>query len=1093
MYQQTKWTVLSLITLFLILSFSINSSAQTIWGNVSGEGDFNGGTNGWVGTEDSNCPGFDLWRWSPDGTATDGAFFAGGGISEAPTASNGAMAFDSDFYDNNGDGNNLGGGDCPAIHIGELISPTIDLASISSGISGVSLRFHQATRRFQSDYIVSYSNDDGDTWNDITINEDFEVNSPHLNEWEEVLLPNANFNSSTFRIKFRFVGNYYYWIIDDVQLVVSEANNLALSTDFFAIAPNAQTPVSQVEPFSHLTDVSNLGAAEQSNVNVNVTIRDDANNTQVFSDDNPYGPIAPASTIGNQPFPNAFTPNGLFPKSYTATYEVTGNTPEPDLSDNSVSYSMITSDTVFAKDFGGSFAVRPADANWDPAEPHSWAYGNYYRIVDGENWDASSVSFGIGNASDLIDQIIFIGLHRWLGDFNGDGDANVDERELVGFSIYVINGTESESDVITLELQDIITNQSGVNLESDGDYLLMVEYTTSSIGEDLEIVVGESNYNAMTALSGLNGNPRYASLIAIGNPSDQTFSTNAFTGLVPTVRLNISANELTPIPFLADVACLGECSGSIDLTISGGEPEYTFLWSGPDGFSATTKDIADLCSGAYEVIVTDSEGSTQMGAYIVSEPILMTENTTVADASCFQQCDGTIDLIVEGGAGAYTYIWSNGESSQNLTNLCPGDYEVTITDNNGCTITSMTQVSEPLEILTDFQPTLVPCVFPCESSIDLSVTNGAAPLSFGWFDNNGDLLTTDEDLTNVCPGIYMVIITDTNGCVVEESYEILDPDFPQATISSQNLACFEACDGAIDLTMEGGMVPYTYSWSDGLPAQEDQTDLCAGIYTVTIADALGCMNVVEVEITQPTALEVTVTEVSNPTCFGLCDGMIELELSGGTGPYSIGGNTDNLCAGDYSLTITDAEGCISSFSFGIDETPMVSVSIDSIGDEIDEMMNGFVDITPGNGVLPFSYNWMDMDGNTVSSEEDPSGLSAGTYQVEITDADGCLVLIEDIIIDNIVAISQVELNNAIEIFPNPTSGIIQIKLNTSSPLTGDLELYDFTGRLIQASKESIISGQLMSLDLSQYSDGIYTLKIRVEDTFVVEKIIKHTW
>ncbi len=529
-----------------------------LWGGATGQGDFNGGLNGWTTVDDGACANFELWRWSANATATDGAFSTGGGTSQSPSNCNGAMAFDSDFYDNDGDQGNLGNGECPAPQTGELISPTIDLASIIGDAKGIALKFHQATRQFNSTYFVSFSNDDGANWQDIEINSDFEVNSPHINEIERVYLPCVDLNSSTFKLKFRWEANYYYWIVDNVQLVeatAEEANNLRVMPNFFAIAPNAVTPNSQVEPFSFLADVYNAGSSTQTGINLNVTIDD--NNGEVFTADLPYDDIPCDSLVENIPFPDYFTPDGTI-NNYIGTYEITSDSVDFDPSDNVQLFSFSTSDTVFAKETGMTRTILPAASNWEgDMEPHSWAYGNFFHIVNGDDWNASSATFGIGNADDpgIPGRLLTIYLYKWDEDTNEDGNMDPDERTKVGFAIYEILGSEDTDDLITVPLLNFPSGDPGpVDIDSDQSYVLMVEYATNDEVDFALVASDVMNYSAMSFRADLDGIPegkaRYAALLGVnGDLESEPYSSVGFgQDLVPVVRLNIGLPVNTDNP-----------------------------------------------------------------------------------------------------------------------------------------------------------------------------------------------------------------------------------------------------------------------------------------------------------------------------------------------------------------------------------------------------------------------------------------------------------------------------------------------------------------------------------------------------------------
>ncbi len=523
-----------------------------LWGDMPGEGDFEGGLNGWTTFNDGvACSDtFDLWRWVPIAASTGNS--CGNSTSSAPSYCNGGMAFNSDGYDSGTGPCGGGGGECPASQNGELISPAIDVSSfgLQPG-EGISLKFFQTTRQFNSVYFIMYSNDDGATWIEKQINTELVQNDNPTDEFKKVFLKFADLNATNFRVKFRYEANFYYWVVDDVQIIKTEAHNLQCApNNFYAIAPNLVTPVSQVEPFSHLADIYNAGAVEQTNVNLHVSIVDDATSNEVFTDDLPYDPIPGDSLVENLPMPGYFTPDGTTPTSYTATYTISADSMDAFPNDNVQTYSFMTSDTVFAKEQGATGSFNPAATNWEGAnEAHSAAYGNYFYVVDGDNWYASSVSFMIGNGEDpqMVGRLLSVYLYSWDDDTNEDGDMDTNERTRVGFAIYEIQGTETEDDMITLSLNHYPNNEPGpVDIESNQAYAVMVEYVTI---DQVDFIMRNStalDYGAMVTRSELDGIPdgngRYSPLVGLNDDleSEPYGSVGFGRNTVPVVRLNIA-------------------------------------------------------------------------------------------------------------------------------------------------------------------------------------------------------------------------------------------------------------------------------------------------------------------------------------------------------------------------------------------------------------------------------------------------------------------------------------------------------------------------------------------------------------------------
>ena len=504
-----------------------------VWGENPGQGDFGGGLNSWEINNISCANGtqeFDLWRWTADGTVL-GAY--GNGLIASPTACNGAMGFASDFYDNGGV-QAPGTGPCTADQEGELISPMIDLSNTSA--AGVSLQFYQATRQFNSEYFIGYSTDNGNTWEEVEINTELVTNDPVTQNIVRVALPGV-VGSSQVRIKFRYFANYYFWIIDDVRLVEQEANNITVNENFYAVAQNAATPLALVEPIHFLADISNLGAGTQTNVNLNMTILK-SDNSVAFDEDLSYGSVNGNTVIENVPFTASYTPDEI--EAYLATYSIVSDQVDFDTTNNELSFEFTVTDTIWAKELGQTRLIVPAGSNWEADEPHTWTYGNHFATPDLGSTEiyATSVSFSIDNSQNAgaaAGQTPQLSLYEWV-DANNDGNVQDTERFGLTFAGYLVTGTETANDIITVPWNDVTL------LESNKHYLVMLEYTAPNATTDLWLASSDAfEYNAMIFLNGpdILARPRFGSMLAIGELSTAEYSSNGFgTDLVPVVRLN---------------------------------------------------------------------------------------------------------------------------------------------------------------------------------------------------------------------------------------------------------------------------------------------------------------------------------------------------------------------------------------------------------------------------------------------------------------------------------------------------------------------------------------------------------------------------
>jgi hypothetical protein len=336
----------------------------------------------------------------------------------------------------------------------------------------------------------------------------------------------------------------------------------------------------------------------------------------------------------------------------------------------------------------------------------------------------------------------------------------------------------------------------------------------------------------------------------------------------------------------------------------------------------------------------------------------------------------------------YSYLWSNAATTQDINNLPAGTYDVTVTDANSCTATvsaTITQPQAPLSLSTTQVNVL--CHGASTGSINLTSIGGTTPYTYLW--SNG---STVQDPQNLAAGTYSVVVTDANGCTETTSVTITQPQNPLTlTTTKVNVLCFGNATGSIDLTVSGGTGIYTYAWNTGA-ITEDLTGLIAGTYTVTVTDANGCTATTSVTITQPQAPLALTTSQVNVLCFGNSTGSINLTPTGGTPLYSyLWSNAattqdiNNLPAGTYTVTTTDANGCVATTSVTITE-PQAPIVLSTT--QVDVLCfgnsTGSIDLSPTGGTAPYAYLW--SNGSTV---QDPQNLAAGTYSVVVTDANGC--------------------------------------------------------------------------------------------------------
>lgn len=338
-----------------------------------------------------------------------------------------------------------------------------------------------------------------------------------------------------------------------------------------------------------------------------------------------------------------------------------------------------------------------------------------------------------------------------------------------------------------------------------------------------------------TTISGLSAGT-YNVTITSANGCAGTFSRT----IAESPQINIA---MTPTA----VQCNGGATGSISVTVTGGSPGYTYNW----GSGVTTQNRSGLSAGTYTVTVTDSKGCTASNSAIITPPNAITLTPSPTPVNCFGAATGAISLVVAGGTSPYTYLWNDGTTTQNRTSIAAGTYAVTVTDANGCTQSatgiSITQPAAALSLSsTQVNPS---CSGSNNGSITVTATGGTAPYTYDWAGTPAGDGT--PNITGLASGTYTLTVTDNQGCTAVLSATIT----PTAPLVLATVLTHPTCppsvappvnsDGAINLTVSGGMTPYTYSWTtsggSGLnPSSEDQSGLTAGTYMVTVTDNKGC-------------------------------------------------------------------------------------------------------------------------------------------------------------------------------------------------------------------------------------------------------------
>ncbi|MBF4483580.1 T9SS type A sorting domain-containing protein [Flavobacterium sp. CSZ] len=435
-----------------------------------------------------------------------------------------------------------------------------------------------------------------------------------------------------------------------------------------------------------------------------------------------------------------------------------------------------------------------------------------------------------------------------------------------------------------------------------------------------------------------------------------------------------------------DATCL--IGGQSTVSVNGGTLPYSYSWS-PSGGNAAT--ATGLSAGNYTVIVTDGNGCTTTQNTVIGTTNTLVATTSQTDVLCNGANTGSASVVPSGAPGPFSYVWApSGGNSDTASNLTAGNYSVTITSANGCSIVKNFTITEPSALtVTPSQIDLL-CNGGTTGQASVSVTGGTGAYTYAWSPSGGNAATA----TGLTAGTYMVTITDGNLCQTTQSFTITEPNALTATIAPTNVSCNGGTNGSATVTVSGGTGAYTYAWAPTGGTADTATGLSAGTYTVTITDANSCTTTQSVTLTEPAVLVASVGSQSDITCNGLNNGSATVNVTGGTGTYTYawspsGGTADTatgLSPGTYTVTVTDANSCTVNQSFTIIEPAVLTSSITG---QTYILCNGgttgSATVTAIGGTGAYTYSWSPSGGTADTA----TGLSAGTYTVTVTDAKSC--------------------------------------------------------------------------------------------------------
>ncbi len=438
-----------------------------------------------------------------------------------------------------------------------------------------------------------------------------------------------------------------------------------------------------------------------------------------------------------------------------------------------------------------------------------------------------------------------------------------------------------------------------------------------------------------------------------------------------------------------NVSCNGGSNGSATVNVTGGAGEYTYSWSPSGGTGATA---SGLSVGNYTCTVTDTNGCTLVKNFTLNQPTALVATTSQVGVSCNGGSNGTATVTVSGGTPNYSYSWApSGGTAATATGLLAGVYTCTITDANACTLAKTFTITQPSALVASSSKVDVSCNGGSNGSATVNVTGGAGGYTYSWSPTGGTAATA----SGLPVGTYTCTITDANGCTLVKNFTLNQPTALVATTSQVGVSCNGGSNGTATVTVSGGTPNYSYSWAPSGGTAATATGLLVGVYTCTITDANACTLVKTFTITQPSALVASSSKV-DVSCNGGSNGSATVNITGGAGGYTYswsptGGTAataSGLSVGNYTCTITDANGCTLVKNFTLNQPTALVATTSQVGVSCNGGSNGTATVTVSGGTPNYSYSWAPSGGTAATA----TGLLAGVYTCTITDANACTLV-----------------------------------------------------------------------------------------------------
>jgi len=534
---------------------------------------------------------------------------------------------------------------------------------------------------------------------------------------------------------------------------------------------------------------------------------------------------------------------------------------------------------------------------------------------------------------------------------------------------------------------------------------------------------------------------------------------------------------------IENVSCFGAEDASITVIAEGGLGVYEYDWSNGNALGVTQGLVG---AGDFTVTVTDENNCELLLSGTVTEPELLVINIVeINNTSGENMDDGDVTIEVVGGVDPYNIVWEDGFGDVlEVDGLSAGIYDVIVEDANGCEMNASITIEDGIinngdcdDLTASFIISPVSCFGESDGNVEVEPSGGTSPY---------DITTSGNGLTGLASLNYVITIEDANGCIYEEMINIPEPNELSLLPRGFDGTC--GALGIAEVVVLGGTPPFTVEWSNQETGPVN-SNLETGVYTAIVTDSNGCSAITEVAIENSfTPLEFEV-DTKNATCSDDSDGSINVKISNGVEPYTFMWNDGittedrtNIPAGDYTLNITDGDGCEYVLSRTISAPAPLSASYIIESGATSTLFD--VTISTTGGTAPYSYDWDDGSNNFINL-----GLEVGTYVVIISDDNSCEQSIDVIVDGTTTAVDDLDIISLFNLSPNPTNGEIFLDLTLSQSSNINISVYNILGQSIYNNSYKGLNFQ-EKLDLSAEPSGTYFVRVHNENGQSTKKFIK---